>query len=221
MKRLLTILALVLIALSVLVWRMPASVLRLFMPPDAARVVQLHRIDGTVWRGSALVSVTAVPPALPLTWSCRPQLSPLGVRCELGDAVAGSVVLNAVTSEVVAERLSTTLPLRVTAGAQVVAQSPRVVADVVAATLARDRLVVKGNLRGQDAAYRLGNTDIALGEVSVDCAPSTTAADGSVCTLANRGGSARIDGRLQLAPRAVTGSVELTPAGGVTQRFGF
>ena len=98
MKRLLTILALVLIALSVLVWRMPASVLRLFMPPDAARVVQLHRIGRHGVAGSALLSLTGCHPRCPLPGPVGRSGGRSASGVSLGDAVAGSVVLNAVTS---------------------------------------------------------------------------------------------------------------------------
>lgn len=221
MKRLLTAVALALITLSVLLWRLPASVLRLVLPPETGRAVQLHRVDGTVWQGSALFTAVAVPPALPVTWSCQPRLWPLGIRCELGDAFAGRVALNVLASEITAERINATVPLRVNAGAQVIAQSPRVLAEVATATLSRNRINIKGNLRAQDAIYRLGSTDIPLGEVSFDCTPAGEDAGGSVCTLANRGGGARLDGRLLLSSRGASGSVELTPAGGATQRFGF
>lgn len=221
MKRVLSVITLLLIAAAVLLWRLPASVLRLALPPELARVVQLHRLDGTVWHGSTLVTVSSVPPALPLAWTCRPVLWPLGVTCELRDAVGGNVTLNAVSQEVIAERITASVPLRVATGNQVIAQTPRVTASLAAATIARDRVLLKGNLRANDAAYRFGNADLQLGEVSLDCMAAPEVRGGSVCTIANRGGAARLDGRLQVSSRAVTGSIELTPAGGVTQRIGF
>lgn len=221
MKRLLATLLLLAVTLAVLLWRMPASVLLWAIPSESSRALQLHRIEGTLWRGSAQFSVVAVPPALSLRWFCRPQWWPLGAQCDLGDAFAGSVTLHALSPALTAARVTAVVPLQVSAGAQVIARSPRVFAELATATLSRERVTVQGNLRAHDAAYRLGDSEIPLGEVSLDCAPATDAAAGSVCTLGNRGGNARLDGRLQLSPRGVSGSVELTPAGGVTQRFGF
>ena len=71
MKRLVIALALITVALIVVIWRAPASLIAGVLPPEVSRVAQLHQATGTIWRGSALFSVTGVPPSLSLAWSVR------------------------------------------------------------------------------------------------------------------------------------------------------
>ena len=205
--------ALVLIALSVLVRRMPASVLRCSC--RRTRYGWCNCIASTARCGvAAPLSPTGVPPRCPLPGLSAAVGGRSASGCELGDAAAGKRRAERRHLRGGSRTTDHDPALRVTCGRTGRCPITRVVADVVAATLARDRLVVKGNLRGQDAAYRSATPTSPRAKSARIARLRQLVADGSVCTLANRGGSARIDGRLQLAPRAVTGSVELTPAGG-------
>lgn len=222
MKRLLIVTTLVLIALAVFLWRLPVAAVLAVLPAESSRVLQLHRLDGTVWQGSALLSVAVVPPALPVAWSCRPQLAPVGVYCDLSGAISGVLRVDGLAREIAVGPVSGSVPVRVDAAGVTLAQAPRVSVDITRATATGTRLSLRGSLRAHEATYQLGPSALPLGEINLDCAPGVEAdAAASTCTLSNRGGGARLDGRLQLAPGGAHGSVELTPPGGATQRFAF
>ena len=220
MKRFFIALALLAVALIVAIWRAPASFIAGMLPPEISRVAQLHQAAGTLWRGSALFTVTGVPPSLSLEWQCRPSLSPLGARCELSESLSALVTLDVLANKLTSERVSASLPIQVTAAGAASATSPVVVANFSEIIASRSSLSIKGNLRASDAMYRLGNTETSLGELTVECA---SAADNvsSTCAISNRGGNARIDGKLSLTTSKASGLLELTPANGPTQRVNF
>ena len=220
MKRFFIALALLAVALIVAIWRAPASFIAGMLPPEISRVAQLHQATGTLWRGSALFTVTGVPPSLSLAWQCRPSLSPVGARCELSESLSALVTLDVLPNKLTAERVSASLPIQVAAAGAASATSPVVVANFSEIIASRSSLSIKGNLRVSDAMYRLGNTETSLGELTVECA---SAADNvsSTCAISNRGGNARLDGRLSLTTSKASGSLELTPANGPTQRVNF
>ena len=220
MKRIFIVLALIAVALIVAIWRAPATLIAGVLPPEISRVAQLHQATGTIWRGNALFSVTGVPPSLSLAWQCRPSLAPLGVFCEMSESLSALVTLDIFANKMVAERVSASLPIQVTAAAAATANSPNVIASFSEITASRNALSIKGNLRASDAGYRFGNIETSLGELTVECAPSPDTTS-SNCTVSNRGGNARLDGKLSLTRNKASGSLELTPANGPVQRVNF
>lgn len=220
MKRIFMILGLLAVALIIAIWRAPASLLAGVLPTEMSRVVQLHQATGTLWHGSALFSLPGVPPSLALAWSCRPSISPLGVRCELSESASALITVDLLSSTLRAERVSATLPIQAAAAGAVMAASPHVVAGFSEILATRNSVAIKGSLRAADASYRVGSAETSLGEVTMECAPAPDALS-SACSLSNRGGNARLDGRLSLAPNKASGTLELTPANGPTQRVVF
>lgn len=220
MKRIFMALALLLAVLVVAIWRAPASLIAGVLPAEISRVVQLHQSTGSLWHGAALFTVTGVPPTLSVAWQCRPSLAPVGVRCALSETLSAVVTVDVLASQLIAERVTAALPIQVAAAGSASAASPNVAANFSEITASRNRLAIKGGLRASDAMYRLGNVETALGELTVECAP---AADGvsSICAISNRGGNARLDGKLLLAAGRASGSLELTPANGAAQRVNF
>ena len=81
MRRVLTFILLLVVALGVFVWQLPASIVAGFLPTEATRFVQMHRITGTLWRGNALFSIIGVSPTLSIAWQCQPSIIPLGASC--------------------------------------------------------------------------------------------------------------------------------------------
>ena len=220
MKQIFIALALLAVTLIVAIWRAPASLIAGLLPAEVSRVAQLHQAAGTIWHGSALFSLTGVPPSVSLAWECRPSLSPLGLRCELSESLSALVTVDVFANKLIAERISASLPIQVTAAGTATATSPNVVASFSEITASRSVLSIRGNLRASDAGYRFGNTETSLGELTVECAPNTDSAS-SNCTVSNRGGNARLDGKLSLTNNKASGSLELTPANGPTQRINF
>ena len=220
MRRLLVWILLLAVTLTVAMWRAPASMIALFLTPESARIAQLHSLTGTLWSGAATLSITGVPPTLSVAWRCRPSLSPLGLYCQLNDSIAGSVSVDALASALRAETLTATLPIQVAAAGITLGGSPQVMADFASVVATKNALAIKGTVRAFDAVYRVGNGTVAIGELTVDCAPAADAIS-STCAVSNRGGSARLDGKLTLTPSKASGELTLTPTGGATQRVVF
>lgn len=232
MKRILTWSGLVLVALSVLVWRAPASLVAAALPPEISRAMQLHELTGTLWQGRALFSVTSIPPSLALAWACRPSLSPLGVRCVLSESASALLTFDLLANAVHAERVTAQVPIQLSAVGIAQAGSPNLVVNFPEILVGKNRVDITGGLRASEATYRLGGDDLALGELTVECAPATDAASansaigakasrGSNCTLSNRGGGARVDGKISISSSNAGGTLALTPANGPTQRITF
>ena len=165
MKRLLMWIALFVVAVVVCMWRLPASLVGLTLPPGSARVMQLHRADGTLWNGSAQMNVTGIPSMLSVSWNCRPTLLPFGAQCTLSEALSGSLNVVAASGTVVGEQLTMSVPLEVTPAAGVSASSSRVAATIHRVELSTSSLALRASLRADDARYRVGQTDVTLGEV--------------------------------------------------------
>ena len=220
MKRIFVVLALVTVSLIVAIWRAPASLIAVALPPEISRVVVLHQITGTLWRGSMLFSVSGVPPSLSVAWQCRPSLAPLSLRCELSESLSALVTVDVFANKLIAERVSASLPIQFTIVGAAAATSPYVVAIFSEVIASRSTLSLKGNLRAKDAGYRFGNTETLLGELTAECAPSSDATT-STCTISNRGGSARLDGKLSLTSSKASGSLDFTPTNGPAQRINF
>ena len=222
MTRIFVALALLVVALTVAIWRAPASVIAGVLPPEITRVAQLHEVSGTIWAGRALFSVTGVPPSLSLAWRCRPSLAPVGVRCSLAESLSAQVIVDLFAGKLVAERVNAALPLHLTVAGAATAASSNVVANFSEITGSRSAISIKGNLRASDASYRVGSADTSLGELTVECTPSTDGANAtSTCAVSNRGGSARLDGKILFTGNKASGSLELTPTNGPAQRVAF
>ncbi len=220
MKKLAAFFALLLIAFGVFVWQLPASVIAAFVPTQASKFVQLHRVSGSLWNGRALLSVIGVAPAIPVAWACRPSMSPAGVRCELQEGLTGAVTVDALNGSLHVERVTALLPVQYMMGANMGAASTGVTTDIASATVSPQTMTIKGSLRAADATYRAGAADVSLGEVSADCAPGADSRT-TICMLSNRGGSGRLDGKINLAPTRANGNLELVPATGPVQRIAF
>lgn len=220
MKRLLFCCLLVVIALLVCLWRLPASVALALLPAQAASVLRVHQLDGTIWSGSAKFSVQHVPPTLSLDWTCRPALAPVGLSCELRDAVSGRLGASVLDRSLTAQQLTVSLPVQIQAGGVALGGSPRVAATVSELLLSPNQFALKAVARVDDATWRFGQSELRLGELSVDCVPATDRAS-THCALSNRGGDARLDGKATLSTQRIGGSVELAPANGPVQRFAF
>lgn len=224
MKRLALALLLTVVALTVSIWRAPASVLAGLLTPEITRLAQLHHTTGTIWQGTALFSVYGVPPTLSLAWHCRPSLAPVGVRCELSEAMSASVTIDVFGSKVVAQRVSAAVPVHVVVAGATTASSHTVAATFTDVTASPTALSVKGSVRASDSTYRQGNVEWTLGELTVECTPNAGAAEvgaSSSCSISNRGGSARLEGKLSLGSKKASGIVDFTPATGPTQRVNF
>jgi hypothetical protein len=219
-KRILIAFALISVALVVAIWRAPASLIAGLLPPNVSRFVQLHQLTGTVWQGSALFSVTGAPPTLSVTWQCRPSVTPLGLRCELSDSVSAVVTANLFSNTLRADQVSAALPIDFTLSGAAAGSSPNVVATVDQVSASATSLAIEGNVRATDATYRIGGSETSLGELTLDCSPSTDASS-TTCSVSNRGGGARVDGRLVLSVDKASGSIELTPTNGPAQRVTF
>jgi hypothetical protein len=220
MRRTAIAVALLLVAVLVCIWRLPASLVALAMSPDTSRFVQLHEASGTVWNGRVRLNLTGVPPTLSIAWACRPSWSPPGAHCLLRDSASGTLQVNAFAASVTGEQLVIAVPVDVAPVAGFAATSTRAAATIARITVSQSVLQLKADLRASEARYRIGQSDIALGEVSVDCSPDPDAVS-SACTVANRGGSARLDGRIKVSMGKATGTLELTPANGAVQRVSF
>ena len=220
MKRFFVFLSLLTVALMVAVWRAPASLIAGLLPAEISRVAQLHQTTGTIWRGSALFSVAGVPPSLSVAWQCAASFAPLGLRCELNESLNARVTVDVLANQLIAKRVSANLPIQLTVGGVATATSPNVIANFSEIAASRNGLSVKGSLRASDAGYRFGNTEASLGELTVECTPAADATN-STCTISNRGGNARLEGKLSLTSNKASGSLELTPANGSAQRVNF
>ena len=220
MKRIFVVPTLITVSLIVAIWRAPAPLIAVALPSEISRVVILHQLTGTIWRGSALFDVMGVPPSLSVAWQCRPSLAPLGLRCDLSESLSALVTVDVFANKLIAERVSASLPIQFTIVGAAAATSPNVIAIFSEVIASRTTLSVRGNLRASDVGYRFGITETSLGELTVECTPSPDATT-STCTISNRGGDARLDGKLSLTSIKASGSLEFKPANGPAQRINF
>ena len=220
MRRVLTFVLLLVVALGVFVWQLPASIVAGFLPTEATRFVQMHRITGTLWRGNALFSIIGVSPTLSIAWQCQPSIIPLGASCALSESVTGTAQVNLLSGALTAEKISAVVPVRAGGVAAFMAESPRVALDIASLTMNAASLAIQGSARAESARYAFGQAPVALGEVTADCKPDSASAS-SRCSISNRGGNARLDGQLNVTPRSASGTLELTPPGAPAQRITF
>ena len=221
MRRVLIFLLLLATALGVFVWQLPASVIARFLPLEADRFLKVHQITGTVWRGNALFTTVGVAPTLALSWQCQPSIAPLGANCLISDSVTGAVKIGLLSGALHAEKLATSLPVQLSvANGAATAASPRLALSVESLTLSNETLIVTGSARADGARYAVGQSPMALGEVTAECRPDASGVN-STCSISNRGGMAKLDGQISLSVRKVSGSVELVAPGVPVQRVTF
>ena len=213
-------LLLLVVALGVFVWQLPASIIAGLLPSETSRFVQLHRVTGTVWRGNALFSAIGVSPTLSLSWQCQPSISPLGVGCSIAESATGVLQLDFLSGTLTTEKVTAVLPVQLRTGSALMVESPRVAIDISSLTINAKSLAIQGNIRADSARYAFGQAPMALGEVTAECKPDLPSGT-SRCSVSNRGGSARLDGQLTLTPRGASGTLELAPAGAAAQRVTF
>jgi hypothetical protein len=217
-KRVAFVLLLILIAVAVALWRLPASIIITVLPDSVSRKiaphVSMHALDGTVWNGSARFSLAAVPPTLRVEWRCVPGVAPVGINCDLGDAATGNVRVAAFENSVTLSQIKIAQPVRISANGLRAFDSDLLSINITNAMISNQRATITANAVAIASVSRLrGNAaPLVLGEVSLDCAPVDNS-ETSRCTLRNRAGEQRIDGQIELRPNRVSGSVSTgTPA---------
>jgi hypothetical protein len=226
MKRVTFALLLFVVAACVAIWRMPASVAMLALPDAIAQNmaphVSVHAIDGTLWSGSAQLTLSAVPPTLRVAWQCSPGLSPFGLNCDVSDAIVGNVRVAALENAVLLSQMKIAQPIRLSVNGLRAFDSDVLSLTVGDARLSRQSLSINANAVSVGSTSRLrGNAaPIAIGEISMDCAPidKTDRSAASQCTLRNRASDQRIDGQIELRPNRVSGSIT---TGSPAQTFTF
>jgi hypothetical protein len=213
-----------LIALAVLLWRLPVSSALLVIPSPSnapwSKFLSLHEVNGTLWRGSARFSVSAVPVAQLLQWRCAPSVASFAIDCDLGGALSGRIVLRPLARGVQAERLSSDIALQFAANPSVVAASERVALTIARLDANDSRVSLEGGIVARDTSYRIGDKTFDLGEVFIDCKPVTDKAE-SACAIKNRASATRLDGVLTLSARRASGSIEINEHGMNPQKMSF
>ena len=214
----------VLIALAVLLWRLPASSALVFAPAQAktqfSKFIMLHQIDGTLWHGSARFTAVAIPASMQLAWDCAPAFAALAIDCQLSGAASGRLRVQPFAQRVQAERVSSQFALRFAANPTVLTSSESVSVTLTRLEASGAQLALDGGIVARDASYQLGQTTVDLGEVFVDCKPAADNAS-SACTIKNRASAARLDGTLTLNAQRAGGSIELSAPGMSAQRISF
>ncbi len=226
MKRAAFVLLLFIVVVCVAIWRMPASVVMVALPDAVAKNiaphVSVHALDGTLWSGSAQFTLSAVPPTLRMAWRCSPSLSPLGLNCDVSDAVVGNVRLAALEGALLLSEIKIVQPVRLSINGLHAFDSDALSLAVTDARLSKQSLSMNANAVSVGSASRLrvNAAPLALGEISMDCAPidKTERSEASRCTLRNRASDQRIDGQIELRPNRVSGNIT---AGSPVQTFTF
>jgi hypothetical protein len=219
-KRVALIVIGVVIALAVLLWRLPASAALLAMPANASwqKYVSIHEINGTIWNGSARVTSAVSPATQRIDWRCEPS-GVSEIACRLSGAATGSLNYRFFKGELYVASLDAQLPLRVTNAAANV-ESPSVSISLLKNTIVSNQFAGQINIVARDASFKSGNTSVELGEVFLDCAPANDKVS-TACTLKNRASAAKLDGAFTLSPARLTGSIDLNAPGMGTHKVTF
>jgi hypothetical protein len=222
MKRLLFLLLLALVALGVLLWRLPASAALIVLPANAnwQRFVNLHEVSGTIWNGSARFSTVASPAAQRVQWQCAPAFATASIACNLGGGIAANLSLKPFSQSIAIPSLSAQQAINFAPNAAAAFSAESVALTLKDAILARDQMSFTGSLVAKDASFAAGNTTTALGEAFVDCTPANDAKT-TQCTIKNRASSTRLDGSISISPARANGSINVTTASGSTQKLSF
>ena len=218
MKRVAFAMLLIVVAVAVALWRLPASIIITVLPDSVSQVIaphlSVHTLDGTFWNGSARFSLAAVPPTLRIEWRCVPNVSPVGLNCDLGDIATGNVRVAAFEKSITLSQIKIAQPVRLSVNGLRAFDSDLLSINVTNAVISNQRATVVANAVATAGVSRLrGNAaPLVLGEISLDCAP-VDSSETSRCTLRNRASDQRIDGQIELRPNRISGSVSTgTPA---------
>ncbi|MGL4233604.1 MAG: hypothetical protein ACRCWJ_19715 [Casimicrobium sp.] len=211
---------LLVVALIVLVWRLPASAVLMFAPTNtlSSPFAKLHRVNGTLWQGEAIVSTALTPNALPIAWRCAPTLSSLGVDCAVSGALSAEFVAKPFAQTLEIRSLTTKLAVNFNPNAAVAVGAQSLDIQLKPSQLSRQSIALTGSATAKDANFSTGNTPIDLGEVFVDCAPAN---QNTSCTIKNRTSAARLDGSIALTPSRASGTVEFSAPTIATQKINF
>jgi hypothetical protein len=224
MKRLLFALLLVLVALSVLLWRLPANLALAALPANALKILSphasIHELNGTMWQGDAQLTITAIPSTQRIAWRCTPKLFSAMIDCTLSDAVSGKITLHPLSQSLNVNDVKSAMPLRFIAPGATIVTSDKVSVNINRGEFSAKNSKLTATMTAVNAATRIGDTATALGEISLDCTPLEGTA-GSRCTLRNRASENRLDGQMDLNPNRASGNISFAPVGGVRQSFSF
>jgi Type II secretion system (T2SS), protein N len=210
----------VIIALTVTITKLPASIIAGFIPANVQRWVSVHDIDGTLWNGGAKFSLPiAMPAAQSIEWRCAPSLFNAAVACELSGAVSGRVSVRP---------FARALELESFAMVQSISASPNSAVTVSAAplslTLTRgnvnaNTIGLDGSALAKQALWRSAAQTLEFGEVSLDCKSNDTGS--TECSVKNRAAPTTLDGKITLTPQRASGYIEYGVGGATKQRLNF
>jgi hypothetical protein len=217
---LVAVMCVVLLIVGVLAF-LPASMAAVFIPSAATRWMQIHAIEGTMWNGRATLSAPNIVPAtLPIAWRCSPQFTSLALACDLSGALSGRVVAKPLAQRIQLENVSAQQAVRATPNAAVGLDVESLNVNVAQAEISQRTLTLTGDALAKRALWKTGSTMLALGEVSLDCKPSTSDATTTECTLRNRAATTPLDGKILISAAKASGYVEYGDAA-AKQRISF
>jgi hypothetical protein len=222
MRRIALVIAMLLLALAVFLWRFPASAALAFFPMgDAVKsAIKLHDVRGTLWSGSARFTVSVIPATQTIAWTCVPRIFSLSIQCELGDALRGQIEVAPLKKTLTISGLETTQALRWSGVANTTFSSEMTNIKLSKATLGLTQALVTATAVANRVETVAANAPLSWGEVSMDCAP-VDQTQGSRCTLRNRASDNRLDGQIEIGANRVSGNLTITPAGASAQRIAF
>jgi hypothetical protein len=221
MMRWLVALACVITAAVTAIVLLPASVATAFIPATASRWVSVHSIEGTLWRGGATLSMPNIIPAIaPIQWRCAPRSISFTIACDFSGAIAGRAFVNPVTQSAALENVSTQQTVRATPNSAVSLIAESLDIAIAQGEFASSKTSLNGAALAKRTLWKSGNTTLDLGEVSLDCKPSTVDTAISECTLRNRAAQVSLDGKISLTPAKASGYVEYGE-GAAKQRISF
>jgi Type II secretion system (T2SS), protein N len=226
LRKTLFAICLLFVATVVLLWRLPASSLLVFVPAKTmaqlSNAASLHDVRGTLWQGSARFTASAVPSTLELVWRCSPAFAQLAINCNLSGAANGSLQFAPFTSGGMLriDSLNARQAISATVNPSIAATSESLAVALTRANLSRERVAIDGSAVARDAVYRVGNTTTELGEVFIDCKASNDGAT-TQCAVKNRASDARLDGTITLNARGASGAIELSSPGTPAQKISF
>jgi hypothetical protein len=222
MKRIAFVIAMLLLALIVFLWRFPANASFAFFPmSDAVKsAIKLHDVRGTLWSGSARFTANMIPATQTIAWSCAPRFSSLSIQCELTDALRGQIEVAPLAKTLTISGLETTQALQWSGVANSAFSSEMANIKLSKATLGLTQALVTANVVANRVETIAANAPLSWGEVSADCAP-VDQTPGSRCTLRNRASDNRLDGQIEISANRISGNLTITPAGASAQRIAF
>lgn len=210
----------VLVALLVAIAAAPASLLAPLIPANTQRLLRVHQLDGTVWRGQARFSVPvalAAPQAI--AWRCMPSVFSGALTCEFSGAISGTATLRPFGKRIELQRLVTAQTIQFTPNAALSVSASPATLNIARASVSQSAMTLEAGAIAKHVNWRSGGQSLDFGEVSVDCKPSD--ATTSECAIRNRATATPLDGKLSLSPQRISGYVEYAANGAPKQRLNF